>query len=103
MGNPRSAAAIFYKEARYARRLSEKLLIEFNQACDNNRPEVALRFLGAFESTIHTQSLPKSVERHKLVGLLVAAHERLCGLTHPVELPSGKLRALSSTKPSAIH
>jgi len=99
MGNPRSAAEIFFKESRHARHLSDKLLIEFHQACDNNKPEVALRFLDAFESTIRNQSLPKSVERHKLVGVLIAAHERLWSITHPTDLLTGEL---SSTERS-IH
>jgi hypothetical protein len=103
MDNPRRAAATFYKKASFARHLSDKLLIEFNQACNNNRPELALRFLDTFESTIRTQSLPKSVERNQLVGLLVVARERLWGITHPAELSPGKLRALPPTKSDTIH
>jgi hypothetical protein len=103
MGNPRSAATTFYRKAGYARRLSDGLLFEFNQACENNKPEVALRFLDAFELTIRTQSLAKSAERQKLVSLLIVAHQRLWDITHPAELPSGKLRALPSVKSDIIH
>jgi hypothetical protein len=103
MGNPRSSATTFHKKASYARQLSEKLLIEFNQACDNNQPKQALRFLDTFESTIRTQSLSESVERHELIGLLIIAHERLWGITHPAEMPSDKLRALPSAKRDTVH
>jgi hypothetical protein len=103
LGDPGDTAAIVFGSSRHNRRLSESILSEFNQACANNKPEVALQLLDAFESIIRDRSRPDTVERRKLVDKLIAAHEQLWHIMHPGELLSGELAALTSTKRKTIH
>jgi hypothetical protein len=103
LGNPGDERSIIFGGSRHARRLSDKLLIEFYQACEDNTPKVALRLLDELESMIRDQSRPNSVERRKLVDKLIAAHERLWHILHPAELLTGELAELRSTCRKIIH
>jgi len=67
---------------RYTRRLSDKILIAFHQACDQADFEVAERLLGVLE-TMLKRSPPVPNQRRRDVNTLVAAHERLWQLRHP--------------------
>jgi hypothetical protein len=69
---------------RYTRRLSDKILIAFHQACDQSDFEVAERLLAVLE-TMLKRSPPVANQRHRDVSTLVAAHERLWQLRHPGE------------------
>jgi hypothetical protein len=65
----------------YARRRSKALLIAFNRACDDNKPEAAERFLSALDALIGDNTF-RSVDRHELVSALIDGHERLWNLKH---------------------
>lgn len=71
------------KQPRYARRLSDKILIAFHHACDERDIEVAWELLNALEfMTLRRSVLPTGAERRAKEGL-VAAHERLWHLRYP--------------------
>lgn len=71
------------KQPRYARRLSDKILIAFHHACDERDIEVAWELLNALEfMTLRRSVLPTGAERRVKEGL-VAAHERLWYLRYP--------------------
>jgi hypothetical protein len=68
---------------RYARRLSDKILIAFHHACDQADIEVAGQLLDLLEFMIkRAPSLPTGSDRRARESL-VAAHERLWQLRHP--------------------
>jgi hypothetical protein len=62
---------------RYTRRLSDKILIAFHQACDQGDHEIAERLLYVLERMLSRRMIPPTVERRKNIESLVAAHERL--------------------------
>jgi hypothetical protein len=66
---------------RYTRRLSDKILIAFHQACDQADFEVAEPLLKVLETVFSTPRPPGRERREK--ETLVAAHERLWQLRHP--------------------
>jgi hypothetical protein len=67
----------------YAKRLSDKVLIAFHQACDDRDIDVARALLGLLELMAkRSPSLPDRRERH-VRDSLVAAHERLWHIQHP--------------------
>ena len=71
---------------RYTRRLSDKILIAFHQACDQADFEVAERLLKVLESMIAAQRRARALrgsERRRDEDTLVAAYERLWQLRHP--------------------
>jgi hypothetical protein len=69
---------------RYARRLSDKVLLAFHHACDQGDIEVAGHLLDVLEFMIHrAPNLPDGRERRTKESL-VAAHERLWLLRHPL-------------------
>ena len=72
----------------YTRRLSDKILVAFHQACDQADFEVAERLLHVLEMALNR--LPSVADkrrgRHDM-ETLVAAHERLWQLRHPGEDP----------------
>jgi hypothetical protein len=71
-------------EPRYTRRLSDKVLIAFHHACDQHEIEVAAQLLDVLEfMTNRTPDLPAGRER-RAKDTLVAAHERLWQLRHPL-------------------
>jgi hypothetical protein len=71
---------------RYTRRLSDKILIAFHQACDQADFDVAVRLLKVLETVIAAPPpvrAPRGGRRDQ--GALIAAHERLWQLRHPNE------------------
>ena len=68
---------------RYTRRLSDKILIAFHHACDQEDFEVAERLLGILEQMLTRRTVPVDANRRKSIESLVAAHERLWHLRHP--------------------
>jgi hypothetical protein len=73
---------------RYTRRLSDKILIAFHQACDQADFDVAECLLKVPESMIAAQRRMRALrgsERRRDQGALIAAHERLWQLRHPNE------------------
>jgi hypothetical protein len=72
------------KAPRYTRRLSDKILIAFHQACDQGDFEVAERLLNVLEMMIAApRPSPSGSDRRRDKETLVAAHERLWQLRHP--------------------
>jgi hypothetical protein len=68
---------------RYTRRLSDKILIAFHQACDQADVDVATELLNMLEFMIkRTPALPAGTDR-RAKDSLVAAHERLWQIRHP--------------------
>jgi hypothetical protein len=73
-------------EPRYTRRLSDKILIAFHQACDERDLEIAAKLLNVLEFMINrTPNLPTRGER-RVEDSFVAAHERLWSLRNPALL-----------------
>lgn len=69
-------------EPRYARRLSDKILIAFHHACDQCEIEIAADLLDVLEFMINRPpALPTGKER-RVTESLVAAHERLWQIRH---------------------
>jgi hypothetical protein len=67
----------------HTRRLSDKILVAFHQACDQHDFEVAERLLGVLEMALnHLPSVPDKRQGRDM-ETLVAAHERLWQLRHP--------------------
>jgi hypothetical protein len=70
-------------EPRYTRRLSDKILIAFHNACDEKDLDVAMRLLDVLESTTRrSHTLPTTADR-RVKESLVAAYERLWHLRRP--------------------
>ena len=69
---------------RYSRRLSDKILIAFHQACDQGDLEVAEQLLHVLEMMVSRRPLNPDGSRRKNMESLVAAHERLWHLRHPI-------------------
>lgn len=68
---------------RHTRRLSDKILIAFHQACDQGDVEVAGELVRVLELMVRRRpSAPDQNRRRRIEGL-VAAHERLWALRHP--------------------
>ncbi|MBR0651978.1 hypothetical protein GXW78_20100 [Roseomonas terrae] len=66
-----------------SRRLVDKILIPFHQACDQQDLEVAARLLKIVEVMLQKPAATIHADRRRTVQLLVAAHERLWLLKHP--------------------
>ena len=81
------AIAISAPHQRHARRrLSDKILIAFHQACDQADLEVAERLLSILDTMASAQQIPRAqrgTERRRVQANVVAAHERLWQLRHP--------------------
>ena len=69
--------------ARHARRLSDKILIAFHQACDQGDHEVAHELIRVVELMLMRRPVRPDANRRKNMESLVAAHERLWLLRHP--------------------
>ena len=70
-------------EPRYARRLTDKILVAFHHACDQRDIEAAGQLLGVLDFMIRrTPNLPTGRDRRAKESL-VAAHERLWHIRHP--------------------
>ncbi len=65
------------------RRLSDKILVAFHQACDLGDFEVASGLLRLLEMMLTRKPLPGQVGRRRSMEGLIAAHERLWHLRHP--------------------
>jgi hypothetical protein len=68
---------------RYARRLSDKILIAFHQACDQHDFEIADELLHVLEMMLKRPAMPARGDRRRHMESLVAAYERLWHLQHP--------------------
>ncbi len=68
---------------RYSRRLSDKILIAFHQACDQADFEIAEQLLHILEMMLKRRPLLPDNNRRRSMESLVAAHERLWHLRHP--------------------
>lgn len=69
--------------SRYSRRLSDKILIAFHHACDQDDYEIAEQLLVILENMLTRRSPNSDANRRKSIESLVAAHERLWHLRHP--------------------
>lgn len=68
---------------RHTRRLSDKILIAFHHACDQQDFEVAEELLRILEMMLTRRPASADNNRRKNMESLVAAHERLWLLRHP--------------------
>lgn len=68
---------------RYSRRLSDKILVAFDGACDQRDLEVAELLLRVVEMIVTRRSIAPDGSRRRNAESLVAAHERLWLLQHP--------------------
>jgi hypothetical protein len=68
---------------RQGRRLSDKILVAFHQACDQGDFEVAEQLLRVLEMMLTRRQVPPDANRRRNIETLVAAHERLWHLRHP--------------------
>jgi hypothetical protein len=82
------------KERGHSRRLSDKILIAFHFACDQRDFEVADLLLSILEGVTPVTRLmsPSRYNRRRAHETLVAAHERLWQLRHPMEEEAESLR-----------
>ena len=71
-------------QPRYTRRLSDKILIAFHHACDQADFEAAEQLLGVLEMMLTRRPLVPDGTRRRSMESLVAAHERLWHLRHPM-------------------
>lgn len=78
------AAAAPSGAPRYSRRLSDKILIAFHQACDQGDLEIAEQLLHVLEMMVARRPLTPDGSRRRNMESLVAAHERLWHLRHPI-------------------
>ncbi len=67
---------------RYTRRLSDKILIAFQHACDQYDFEVAEQLLRILDIMLTRQPAASDGTMRRNVEILVAAHERLWHLRH---------------------
>ncbi len=67
---------------RYSRRLSDKVLGAFHQACDQSDYEIAQQLLRILETLLERGPAYSAGNRRKKLESLVAAHERLWHLRH---------------------
>ena len=68
---------------RYSRRLSDKILIAFHQACDQTDFEIAEQLLHILELMLKRRPVTTDTNRRRTMESLVDAHERLWHLRHP--------------------
>jgi hypothetical protein len=68
---------------RFTRRLSDKILVAFHQACDQGELEVAKQLLEVLESMATRPVRPPDGRDRRAKESLVAAHERLWHIRHP--------------------
>ena len=83
MDNALTDDALSDQIPRYTRRLSDKILIAFHQACDQGDFEVAEQLLHIFGMMLARPPLTPDGNRRRDADALVAAHERLWHLRHP--------------------
>jgi hypothetical protein len=78
-----SASPALTRRGLRRRRLSDKLLVAFHQACDHGELEVASELLRILETVIARPAPHVMRDRRQAVESLVAAHHRLWELRHP--------------------
>jgi hypothetical protein len=88
---------------RHNRRLSDKLLLAFHQACDQQDALVALQLLSIFESMLTRRPRQVEFSRRHSMDTLVAAHERLWHIRHPQEFVQRDLEDQPSTERKELH
>ena len=66
------------------RRLSDKILAAFNQACDQGKLEVAEHLLRALELALTKVGQPGAADKRDQLGPVALAHERLRELRQAV-------------------
>jgi hypothetical protein len=64
------------------RRLSDKILLAFHQACDQHNFPVALELVHILETMVSATPRSRGIDFRKSVNLVVAAHERLWHIRH---------------------
>lgn len=69
---------------RHTRRLSDKVLVAFHHACDTSDLEIAEHLLRVLELMLTRRPTNADGNRRRSLEGLVAAHERLWHLRHPV-------------------
>ena len=72
---------------RHTRRLSDKILIAFHQACDQDDLEVAEQLLRILELMLTRRPAAPDQQRRRSMEGLVAAYERLWYLKHREHAP----------------
>ena len=68
---------------RHTRRLSDKILVAFHQACDTGELDVAEQLLVILEKMMGRRPTANEGNRRRNMESLVAAFERLWYLRHP--------------------
>jgi hypothetical protein len=68
---------------RYSRRLSDKILVAFHHACDQQELDVAGQLLTVLETLLMQRGSAADLGRRRNMESLVAAHERLWSLRNP--------------------
>lgn len=69
-------------EPQYARRLSDKILVAFHHACDQNDIQAAGWLLGVLDFMISRSLTLPTAKEHRARESIVAAHERLWEMRH---------------------
>lgn len=69
---------------RHGRRLSDKVIVAFHHACDISDFEVAEALLRILEMMLTRRPAAADLGRRRSMESLVAAHERLWHLRHPM-------------------
>jgi hypothetical protein len=64
----------------FTRRLSDKILAAFDQACEQRQLEVAEHLVRALELTLTREGGPGRADKREEMGPVVAAYERLKAL-----------------------
>jgi hypothetical protein len=77
------AATTANRAPRQTRRLSDKILIAFHQACDQHDLEVAEQLLAVLEMVVAGRRHQPTTPDRRSTESLVAAYERLWHLRHP--------------------
>jgi hypothetical protein len=85
------------------RRLSDKLLLAFHQACDQQDALVALQLLSILESMVNRRPRQLEFSNRRSMETLVAAHERLWHIRHPGGLIQRELVDQPSTEHKEVH
>jgi hypothetical protein len=80
--NDQDAAVTARPEARYARRLSDKIVIAFHHACDEGDIQVAQQLLAVLEVIVQRPPPGSNGADRRSKEGLVAAHERLWQIRH---------------------
>jgi hypothetical protein len=91
------------RSPRHNRRLSDKLLLAFHQACDQENATVALQLLTILESMLTRRPRHVEFNRRRSIDTLVAAHERLWHIKHPENGVQRDLADQPSTEREEVH